>query len=191
MTLNAGGSSDNRTLAGTSRGWGTADTCLPVTLMNSALEANPIVIVEEIDKAGGNDRNGRIAQTLLTMIEPGTSRRYYDEALGVAVDLSRVTWIMTANDRSKIDPLLRTRCKVLMVGPPRPCDFDVLMRGIINDIATEFGGDPEHLPELERPILDALCRGFRNRALTARQLAGLVRKTLSGAVVAERRQTRH
>lgn len=88
--VNAAGASDNRLLQGTARGWGTVTPSLPVLLMLRDRMANPLVPVDEVDKAGGSDRNGRLHHTLLSMLEPSSSRRWPDEALAVPVDLSRV-----------------------------------------------------------------------------------------------------
>ena len=68
--VNAGGSSDNRDFAVTARGWGSAHPARVVETLRDTETANPIVLVDEIDKSGGGDRNGRIVGTILTMLEP-------------------------------------------------------------------------------------------------------------------------
>ena len=74
--VGAGGSSDNRSLAGTARGWSSAHPSFVFNVMRTSSSANPIILVDELDKAGGSDRNGSIKDTLLGMIEPTTSQSW-------------------------------------------------------------------------------------------------------------------
>jgi ATP-dependent Lon protease len=93
--VNCAGASDNRSVAGTARGWGSAHPSRIVEVFIDTQVANPIVLVDELEKAGGSEGNGRITQSLLTMLEPETRGRFYDEALSTSVDLSFVNWVCT------------------------------------------------------------------------------------------------
>ncbi len=67
------GSNDNVVLAGTARGWHSAR---PSFLADEILRtecANPIVCLDELEKIGVGERNGRLWETLLTLLEPSTS----------------------------------------------------------------------------------------------------------------------
>jgi ATP-dependent Lon protease len=81
------GSSDDRMLRGTARGWRNAQPALPLLVMMRTGCANPTMLVDEVDKAGGSERNGDIRQTLLAMLEPETARSWFDEALRAPADL--------------------------------------------------------------------------------------------------------
>ena len=56
--LDLGGTSDNRTLEGTARGWNGAQPCWPAVIMNQTRTANPVLVLEEVEKAGGSAQNG-------------------------------------------------------------------------------------------------------------------------------------
>lgn len=185
--VNAAGASDNRLLQGTARGWGTVTPSLPVLLMLRDRMANPLVLVDEVDKAGGSDRNGRLHHTLLSMLEPSSSRRWPDEALAVAVDLSRVVWLLTANDTGAIPALLMSRLAVVEVGTPRARDFDALFAGCLADAADDYECAVAVLPEIDPTALDAMREGFVRGRLQARQLAALVRRALVAGAKAERK----
>lgn len=150
--------------------------------------ANPMILVDEIDKASDDRRNGRITDTLLTMLEPTTAKEFPDEALLVSANLSRVNWVLLANDLDLVPPLLRQRCRIICLGPPRPQDFDVLLVGCLDDLAMEYGCEVEDLPELEVEIVKAMRWTFATGRMQARQLAALVRRmlacSLSGATMA-------
>lgn len=180
--VSAAGSADNRALAGTARGWSSMQPCLPLTVMLRYQLANPMILVDEIDKASAERRNGAIADTLLTMLEPTTAREYPDEALLVSADLSRVNWVLLANDLDLVPPLLRQRCRVVRLGPPRPQDFDVLLAGCLDDLAMEYGCEVEDLPQLELEVVEAMRWTFAAGRMQARQLAALVRRILASSL---------
>ncbi|MCQ4160824.1 AAA family ATPase [Roseomonas sp. GC11] len=191
-TATGAGMSDNRMLAGTARGWATAEPGWVSRTMSETMCSNPVLLVDELDKIGGGDANGRAQHTLISLTEATTARRFSDEGLGAVIDASRCTWIFTANDRKGIDPVLRARLRFLSVPLPRPQDFPVLIHGICRDLAAEFGGaGPDALPELMPEVAAALERGFRDGRLSARGLAKLVRRAIEGAAEAEAAQPRH
>lgn len=160
QTLSASGSSDNRMLAGTARGWASAQPCLPVIVMHRWHSANPLIIVDEIEKAH-RTHNGGIQETLLTFLEPETSRMYFDECLLARVNLGEVSWVATANDLSGItDPLLN-RFEVKHVVMPGPEHFSTIVATLRKEIAGELGVPHDFLPELSRHSFDLLKDGFR------------------------------
>ncbi len=176
--LSAAGSSDNRTLAGTARGWSTAAPSYPMQLIEQHRVGNPLIMIDEVDKVAIEARNGRMTDTLLTLTESSTSKAWPDECLGVPCDLSRINWVMTANRLDLVEPLLRGRCRVVEVGRPRPKDFDILLRGTLVDLGAEMGGD---VPELDEEVVEAMRSAFRRGNLQARQLGALVRRVLAAA----------
>jgi len=158
--LSVSGSSDNRQLAGTAAGWSTATPCWPAQMMLKLDCANPILMIDEVDKTSEDRRNGRVIDTLLTMIEPETGRMWSDECLGGALDLSHASWLLCANDLSHIDPTLRSRVRCIAVEGPAASDFAALHRRMLADIAREFETDAALLPALADPVVAALAEGF-------------------------------
>ena len=169
--VNAGGSSDNRDFAGTARGWGSAHPARVVETLRDTETANPIVLVDEIDKSGGGDRNGRIVGTLLTMLEPETRSRYSDEALSTNVDLSYVNWILTANDVRKLGEPLLSRVRLVRVFKPTAGSANHLIEAIRRELGTRYGLSDDVLPEIDPRVRGALAaavaKGATPRALTA------------------------
>lgn len=191
-TLNMGGSSDNRTLAGTARGWSNAYPTFPSAVMARTRCPNPLLVMEEVDKAGGDrGRTGNPHDTLLAMLDPSTSGNCLDEGLGLKVDMSLVSWIMTANRRDGIPALLRARMRFVEIPPPRARDFDVLLQGCLGDVASEFGADVENLPDILPEAVQAMRHGFESGGLTARGMAKVVRRALTAGAEADLGATRH
>jgi hypothetical protein len=179
------GTADNRVLAGTARGWASESPSLPVhqALLHEA--ANPILALDELDKAGGSERNGDISQSLLTMLEPSTSRRWLDEGLALPVDLSGISWLFTANRRDRISALLRTRLRFVSVPQPRPKDFPVLFAGTLADLAADLDCRRELLPAIPDDVINMVQDGFRRGRLSARAVSGLLRRAVEGAARGE------
>lgn len=95
--LSLAGVADSTSVEGTPRGFTNTTPCFPALAMVQHLTANPIVVIEEVDKAGVGSRHGDPVASLLTLTEPGTARLYWDRCLMAPCDLSHVNWIMTAN----------------------------------------------------------------------------------------------
>ena len=180
--VNAAGSSDNRMLAGTARGWASAQPALPLLAMLRGGAANPVCVVDEIDKAGGNGRNGDMRATLLSLLEPETARAWYDECLLASCDLSQVSWILTANDLKTLSPPLLSRLMIVNVDVPAPEHFEALANGILWDICHELSVTRDQLPELEPEVIEVLREHF-TRKRSVRQLKNAVTAAMAHAMV--------
>ena len=190
-TIFAAGASDNRLLAGTALGWASAHPSFPLVTIRRCMVANPLIAIEDVDRAGGGERNGRMADTLMAMLDPETAAAWLDECLQVEADLSRVSWVLTANRLDRVPASMRGRCRIVRFPRPRVGDFDVLLSGMLRNIAEEHAIDPAALPELPSAIVDELRRGFETGRLQARQLARLVRSALAIEAAVEVHDLRH
>lgn len=179
--VNAGGASDNRMLAGTARGWSSSQPAYPLLVMRMTGTANPVILVDEIDKASSESRNGNIPSTLLAMLEPSTAKCWLDECLLGTADLSAVNWILTANNAEVLRGPLLTRVGVVDVRRPGPEAFDGLLHSVRRAIADEFGLDASLMPELDDCVVDELRGRFVRGTLTARGLRAALTRLLAMA----------
>ncbi len=126
--------------------------------------------MDEIDKAAGNSRhNGSLTQALLPMCEPENSKRFADPFVQSDVDLSFVSFLLTANDDTGLPAPLRDRLRVIRIPQPTIQDLPAISHGLVEDIMTEKGAKDFAVPLTpdERAIAAGLWRGGSIRKLRA------------------------
>ena len=86
--------------------------------------ANPVMVVDEIDKAGGEHAYDPLG-ALYSLLEHDTAGSFTDEFAEVAIDASQVIWVATANDGRAIPEPIMNRMNVYEVHAP---DRDAALR---------------------------------------------------------------
>jgi ATP-dependent Lon protease len=105
------------TLLGSERRWSNTQCGALFELVCLGQHANPIVILDEIDKAETR-RDWDPLAPLHTLLEPSTATQVRDISVDVEFDASLVTWIATSNDRFRLPASLRSRFREFPIARP-------------------------------------------------------------------------
>jgi hypothetical protein len=140
------------------------DSTQPSVVARTMLEtgfANPVILIDEIDKANQTGHERRFQDALLTMIDTETSAAVPDECLSTMVDMSHVSWILTANDLTGLSSPLLDRVRIFDVMAPDGMHLPDIIQGIIADIADDYHIPSSELPDLPRETVQELVGIYR------------------------------
>ncbi|WP_119256042.1 DUF6634 family protein [Shinella zoogloeoides] len=183
--ISCGGLSDSA-IGGTARRWSSGEPSLPVMAVREHECAGPVVILDEIEKIGAGRNNGNVHDVLIGLFEPETSRRWHDPYLEAHCDLSRVSWLMTANSLEPVPAALRDRCRILPFPNPGADQLPLFATRILQRLYIETGHDPRWATPLEGFELDALASFWTGGSI--RKLERLVEVLREARERARRRQ---
>lgn len=117
LEIQLSGSSDTLLFTGTSRQWGNSAPGVLSRFMAGCAVANPLIVLEEIDKTGANS-HGSVQDVLLMLLEPENSKNFDDRFLNLPIDLSHLSYLATANDLEQLSPPLLSRLTVVELEAP-------------------------------------------------------------------------
>jgi hypothetical protein len=149
---------------GTSRQWSSGRAAVAAQSLNRSRTGNPCLILDELEKASTDRRNGSIHDALLAMV--GDHREaFHDPFLETAVNLSHVVWIGTCNSTHSLRGPLLDRFVVHDIPDPSARDIEVIVAGILRQVREQSGVDPRFVPDLDPVEWDVLKRGWRGGSI--------------------------
>ena len=124
---------------------------------------NPIFMLDELDKVGADFR-GDPASALLEVLDPEQNFSFSDNYLDVPFDLSRVTFIATANQLETIPPALRDRLEVIQLSGYTEGEKVQIARNHLLPRQLKEHGLGRRKVEIEDEALRGLIRGYTQEA---------------------------
>jgi ATP-dependent Lon protease len=132
--------------------------------------ANPVMVVDEIDKARGEHAYDPLG-ALYSLLEHDTAHAFTDEFAEVPIDASQVIWVATANDERAIPEPILNRVNVYEVQMPDRDAARVIARRLYVGIRAAHDWGSRFEPEPSDDVLDRLSdmapREMRRAWMTA------------------------
>ena len=110
-TISLGGESDASSLTGHGFTYVGSSSGRLIDILKNTKTMNPIVLIDELDKVSETQHGKEIIGTLIHLTDSTTNNKYnYDKYFsGIEFDLSKVLFVFTYNDTSKVDRILADR----------------------------------------------------------------------------------
>ena len=126
---------------------------------------DPVMLLDELDKMGADSR-GDPAAAMLEVLDPEQNHAFTDHYLGMPFDLSRVTFLATANDPRTIPGPLRDRMEMIDVpGYTSEEKHHIAMTHVVPRVLDEHGLlRPKPRLTIPRAAVEVVVRSYTREA---------------------------
>lgn len=155
--------------------------------INKAKTANPVFVLDEIDKIS-RDHRGDPSSALLEVLDPEQNSAFKDNYLEVDFDLSKVLFIATANSLDTIQPALRDRMEIIeLTGYTVEEKVEIARRHLLPKQLKEHGLTSKDL-KIGKPALTRIIEGYTRESgvrSLEQKIGSVVRKVAKSIAMEE------
>lgn len=131
--------------------------------LKKAEAANPVFVLDEVDKLGRSN-HGDPSSALLEVLDPEQNNSFYDNYVETEFDLSKVMFIATANNLSEIQGPLRDRMELIEVnGYTIEEKIEIAKRHLLPKQLEEHGISKKDL-SVDKKVLEKLVEEYTNES---------------------------
>ena len=142
-------------ITGGSLQWSDAAVGFIAKSLSESPFGKPIVMIDEIDKAGGNSRFNPL-NSLYSLLEPHSAKRFKDEALEIELDASKIIWVLTGNYVENIPEPILSRMRVIHISQPTKSEMPFVIKSIYKKIRDDKTFGKVINPELDDEVINTL-----------------------------------
>jgi ATP-dependent Lon protease len=140
---------------------------MPGKIMNALKKAgtsNPVILLDEIDKMT-SDMRGDPASAMLEVLDPEQNKNFGDHYIEVEYDLSKVMFIMTANDLGRIPGPLRDRMEIITLSGYTPQEkLQIGKRYLLKKAMESNGLEGDYSVSINDKVMIDIVRGWSKEA---------------------------
>jgi ATP-dependent Lon protease len=131
--------------------------------LKKAGTSNPVILLDEIDKMS-SDFRGDPGAAMLEVLDPGQNKTFGDHYIETEYDLSKVMFIMTANDLSAIPGPLRDRMEIIHIAGYTPDEKMQIAKKYLLPKSVESHGLKNFPVTVSDKIFSTVVRGYTREA---------------------------
>lgn len=141
--------------------------------------SNPVILIDEVDKIV-SDFKGDPSAVLLDILDPIQNKNFIDNYIEEPFDLSKVLFILTANDVKNIPTALRDRLEIIEINSYTELEkIDIAKKYILPEIFEEYNINKIKISD---ELLLSIINGYTKES-GVRELNRVLRKIFRNVVI--------
>jgi ATP-dependent Lon protease len=163
VRISLGGVRDESEIRGHRRTYVGAMPGKIITALKKAGTSNPVILLDEIDKMS-NDQRGDPASAMLEVLDPEQNKTFGDHYIEVEYDLSKVMFVMTANDLARIASPLKDRMEIIHVSGYTPNEKLQIGKRYLLQKAIKNNGLQDYVMKMKDHTMMDIIGGYTKEA---------------------------